>query len=118
MDTTQTLEQTRKQRPANGQVERLAHYLTGPCGKEMGDCFVRIPLSDGSSVSVTFERLNEDVNNGKPIPIGEIAFRLTEIAHDLYQWNRITVGRSIQRSGAELTLAPMTFKEADDRRRW
>lgn len=118
MNTTQTLEQTRKQRPANGQVERLAHYLTGPRGKEMGDCFVRIPLSDGSTVTVTFERLNEDVNSGKPIPIEEIAFRLTEIAHDLYQWNSITVGGRVQISGAELALAPVTFKVADDRRRW
>ncbi len=68
MGTAQTPEQTRKQRPASRQVERLAHYLTGPCGEETDDCFVRIPLSDGSSVSVTFERLKEDGNNGKPIP--------------------------------------------------
>ncbi len=118
MDSAQTPEQARKQRTASRQVERLAHYLTGPCGKETDDCFVRIPLSDGSSVSVTFERLNEDVNNGKPIPIGEIAFRLTEIAHELYQWNRITVGGRVQISGAELTLTPVTLKVADDRRRW
>jgi hypothetical protein len=77
-----------------------------------------MPLSDGSTVTVTFERLNEDVNNGKPIPIAEIAFRLTEIAHDLYRWNRVAVGGRVQRSGAELTLASMTSKVADDPRRW
>lgn len=92
MNTTPTLEQARKQRTASRPAERLAHYLAGPCGNKMGDCCVRIPLSDGSTVTVTFERLNEDINNGKPIAIGEIAFRLTEIAHDLYQWRRITVG--------------------------
>ncbi len=101
MNTTLTLEQDRKQRTASRPAERLAHYLTGPCGKKMGDCCVRIPLSDGSTVTVTFERLNEDINNGKPIPIGEIAFRLTEIAHELYQWRRITFAdafRDLERS--------------------
>ena len=68
MDSAQIAEQARKQRRAGSQAERLAHCLTGPCGQEMDDCFVRIPLSDGSSVSVTFERLKEDGNNGKPIP--------------------------------------------------
>ncbi len=118
MDTAQTIEQGRKQRPPSRQVERLASYLAGPCGNEMGDCFVRIPLSGGSAVTVTFERLSEDVNSGIQIPVEEIAFRLTEIAHDLYQWSRITVGGRAQRSGVEPALAPKTYKVADDRRPW
>jgi len=48
---------------------------------------------------------------GSLSPIGEIA-------HELYQWNRITVGGRVQISGAELTLTPVTLKVADDRRRW
>ena len=101
MNKALTPEQAGKQRPASREVGRLVHYLTSPRGTGMDDCLVRIPLSDGSTVTATFERLNEDVSNGKPIPIGEIAVRLTEIAHELYQWSRITFAdapRDLERS--------------------